>query len=378
VGPNHPRNYLGLSSLRIAGRRLRNFAAAVSAPAVESTNWRKKRLLVLGYHGISLDDEDLWDGLIYMPPEMFRRRLAILRDANYNVLPLAGALKMLQDGTLPPRALTLVFDDGFHDFASVAAPILSEFGYPATVYLSSYYSMFNRPIFDIMLRYLLWKGSNRGISLAEVLPKQTLLDEQGQVEVCDAVRKYAFENQMSGHDKDSLLSRIAKAIDIDYESLCRKRLLQTMNAEEVRAMKARGYEIQLHTHRHRVSRRRELFEREIDQNREWIQQTAGGEMPVHFSFPGGVWEPVEREWLIQLGIETAMTCMPALADERFDKLLLPRFVDNSHISERTFRAWVAGSMSFFPVGRGTTTTGQILEDTIQVSEAGSNIPASLV
>jgi hypothetical protein len=101
-------------------------------------------------------------------------------------------------------------------------------------------------------------------------------------------------------------------------------------------------------------------------------------MPVHFSFPGGVWEPVAREWLVELGIETAMTCMPALADERFDKLRLPRFVDNSHISERTFRAWVAGSMSFFPVGRGITTTGQILEDTIQVSEAGSNIPASLV
>jgi peptidoglycan/xylan/chitin deacetylase (PgdA/CDA1 family) len=357
---------------------LRNFAAAVSAPAVEFTSWRKRRLLVLGYHGVSLDDEDLWDGLIYMSPEMFRRRLRILSEANYTVLPLPVALQRLQQGTLPPRAITLVFDDGFHDFASVAAPILSEFGYPATVYLSSYYSMFNRPIFDIMLRYLLWKGSNRGITLAGLLPKQALLDEQGQLQVCDAVRRYAFENQLTGHDKDALLGRIAAAINIDYESLCRKRLLQTMNAEEVRAMKARGYDIQMHTHRHRVSRKRELFEREIDQNREWIQQTAGGDMPVHFSFPGGVWEPVAREWLVELGIETAMTCMPALADERFDKLRLPRFVDNSHISERTFRAWVAGSMSFFPVGRGITTTGQILEDTIQVSEAGSNIPASLV
>jgi len=335
-------------------------------------------LLVLGYHGISLDDEHLWDGLIYMPAKMFRRRLNILRKANYTVLPLALALQKLKEGTLPPRAVTLVFDDGFHDFASIAAPILAEFGYPATVYLSSYYSMFNRPIFDIMLRYLLWKGSNRKINLPEILPCSVLLDRQGQLDVCEAVRKFAFDNQMTGQEKDAMLGRIAAALEIDYELLCQKRLLQTMNAAEVRAMKEQGYDIQMHTHRHRVSRKRELFEREIDQNREWIQRTAGGEIPVHFSFPGGVWEPVEKEWLLQLGIETAMTCVPALADDRVDKFRLPRFVDNSHISDRTFRAWVAGSMYLFPVGKGVTTTGQILEDTIQVSEAGSNVPASLV
>jgi len=359
----------GKSSLRAIGRRLRDFAAAAAAPAVQATNWRRKRLLILGYHGISLADEHLWDGGVYMPPQMFRRRLSILQEAKYNVLPLETAVQQLYDGSLPPRALALVFDDGFHDFASVAAPILAEFGYPATVYLSTYYSQFNRPIFDIMLRYLLWKGPRRSISLPGILADTVVLDNAGQRHVIEKVRTAAFASRMTGNEKDKLLAKIANALDIDYEELCRKRLLQTMNADEVRAMKTQGYDIQLHTHRHRVSRNAELFAREILQNREWIEQTIGGATPVHFSFPGGVWEPVTQEWLTRLGIQTGVTCIPALADRHSDRLRLPRFVDNASVGEQAFRAWIAGSMTFFPKGRDITTAGQVLEDTIDVSDS---------
>jgi hypothetical protein len=292
------------------------------------------------------------------------------------VLPLEVAFQRLYAGTLPPRAVTLVFDDGFHDFASVAAPILAEFGYPATVYLSTYYAQFNRPIFDIMLRYLLWKGSPQSIFLRGILPEPVELNEEGQHVVTAKVRAAAFTGRMTGREKDKLLSHVAQALNIDYENLCRKRLLQTMNAEEARAMKARGYDIQLHTHRHRVSRDRDLFAREIRQNRQWIQQTIGGPAPDHFSFPGGVWEPVPQKWLIELGIKTALTCIPALANKRCDRLHIPRFVDNSFVSDQAFRAWLSGSMSFFPRFKAITTPGQVLEETVYVSDSEADIRLS--
>jgi peptidoglycan/xylan/chitin deacetylase (PgdA/CDA1 family) len=356
-------------------RRVRDFMAATLAPAVQSSKWRQNRLLVLGYHGVSLDDEHLWDGLIYMPPEMFRRRMSLLEKNKYTVLPLETALQRLYAGTLPPRAIALVFDDGFHDFPSVAAPILSEFGYPATVYLTTYYSQFNRPIFDIMLRYLLWKGSEQRIFLPGILAETMTLTSEGQRAVAARVRAAAFARRMSGQEKDELLVNIAEALDIDYERLCRKRLLQTMNADEARAMKAQGYDIQLHTHRHRVSRDRDLLAREIQQNREWIQREIGGATPVHFSFPGGVWEPVPQKWLIELGIRTAVTCIPALAERHCDRLRIPRFMDSAFASEPAFRAWVAGSMSFFPHYKDIPTVGQILEETIDVSNAEASAGA---
>ncbi len=366
---------IAVTSFSEAGRRVRDLMAAMLAPAVEATRWRQNRLLVLGYHGISLDDEHVWDGLVYMPPQMFRRRMSLLEKNRYTVLPLEIALQMLYAGTLPPRAITLVFDDGFHDFASVAAPILSEFGYPATVYLSTYYSQFNRPIFDIMLRYLLWKGAEQSIFLPGILTETMALSGEGQRAVATKVRAAAFARRMTGQEKDRLLANIAEALDIDYEQLCRQRLLQTMNADEARAMKAQGYDIQLHTHRHRVSRDRELFAREIQQNREWIQREIGGATPVHFSFPGGVWQPVAQKWFIELGIQTAVTCIPALANQRCDRLRIPRFVDNTFVGERAFRAWIAGSIRFFPRFKDSTTAGQVLEETIDVSNSEASVGA---
>ena len=59
---------------------------------MESTEWRRERLLILCYHGLSIADEHLWNHGLYMDAATFRRRLEILRDGHYNVLPLQEAL----------------------------------------------------------------------------------------------------------------------------------------------------------------------------------------------------------------------------------------------------------------------------------------------
>jgi peptidoglycan/xylan/chitin deacetylase (PgdA/CDA1 family) len=352
-------------SLANAARVIRDLAAAVTAPVIAATGWRRRRLLILGYHGVSLDDEHLWDGTVYMPPKVFERRLHIIREAGCTVLPLQVALERLYEGTLPPRAVALVFDDGFHDFARVAAPLLARFNYKATVFLSTYYAKFNRPIFDVMLRYLLWKGAGTTLVLPGFLDAPVRLDETGQRYAAETIMETAFERGMSGREKDALLARTAEELQIDYGRLCESRLFHMMNAGEVRAMKAQGHDIQMHTHRHKVSRRRELFEREIGDNREWIERETDGPRPLHFSFPGGVWQPVAREWLTELGIKTAITCRPGLAEVRSDRLHLPRFMDHAHVGEWAFRGWLAGSMAFLPMGKEIGTDRQILEETIK-------------
>jgi hypothetical protein len=268
----------------------------------------------------------------------------------------------LYEGTLPARAVTLVFDDGFHDFARVAAPILAEFGCTATVFVSSYYAQFNRPIFDIMLSYLLWKGRARSLALPDIFDQPVHLGGEGRRYVYDLVRTSAVERGMGGQAKDELLARIAESLGIDYEGLCRKRLLHMMNAAEVREIRSLGHSVQLHTHRHRVSRNKELLVREIRDNRGWLRKAIGETAPDILSYPGGVWQPVEREWLTELGIRAGITCRPALADLKCDRLLLPRVVDNFNTSESTFRSWLAGSMHLLPKGEEMQTPGQILEE----------------
>src|SRR5437016_945093 len=144
-----------------AARHVRNaalagFRAVGGLKWVAASGWRRQRLLILCYHGVSLQDEHEWAPELFVTPAFLRRRFEMLRDRGYMVLPLGEAVHNLRRGTLPPRSVVLTFDDGFHDFFAAAAPLLEEFGYPATNYMTSYYCVHQRPIPTVTLRYLLW------------------------------------------------------------------------------------------------------------------------------------------------------------------------------------------------------------------------------
>jgi peptidoglycan/xylan/chitin deacetylase (PgdA/CDA1 family) len=65
-----------------------------------------------------------------------RRDLGYVR-RHFNVLPLEEALERLSDGSLPKRAATVTFDDGTRNLLTNAAPVLSELGVPAAVFLAT-------------------------------------------------------------------------------------------------------------------------------------------------------------------------------------------------------------------------------------------------
>src|SRR4051812_20387674 len=115
---------------------------------VANSQWRTNRLLILCYHGISRYDEDLWRPSLYMRPEVLRRRLEIMKQGEYNVLPLGEALRLLQGtGQLPPRSVAITFDDGGYDFYAAAFPVIKDYGFPVTVYQTTYYSDHQMPVF---------------------------------------------------------------------------------------------------------------------------------------------------------------------------------------------------------------------------------------
>ena len=95
---------------------------------VRDSRWRQKRLLILGYHGVSLEDEHEWNPELYMAPSTFESRLTALERGGYTVLRLAEALAALDESRLPPRSVALTFDDGYYDFKVRALPALKSRG----------------------------------------------------------------------------------------------------------------------------------------------------------------------------------------------------------------------------------------------------------
>ena len=186
---------------------------------VLNSSWRSQRLLILGYHGVSLEDEHEWEPSLFMPASFLRRRFELLEKEKCQVLPFDTAVRALYVGELPPRSVAITFDDGTHDFYCRALPILTEFGYPATLYLTTYYSYFNRPVFDPAVRYILWKARGRMLKFPEALPGPILLHGAGREAAYRAIAAYALKDDLGGSDKDALLERLACAAEVDYGAI---------------------------------------------------------------------------------------------------------------------------------------------------------------
>jgi peptidoglycan/xylan/chitin deacetylase (PgdA/CDA1 family) len=314
------------------------------------SHWRRNRLLILAYHGISQEDEHLWDPELYMPPEFFRGRLQAIERAGCKVLPLNEAIERLYAGDLPERCVVLTFDDGASDFSTQAYPILREFGYPATVYLTTYYCDYNRPVFDGACSYLLWKARGARLRLEEVTGEDSTYDlatAEGCAGALDAVIDFANRGRMSAREKDELAARLAAALGLDYEAFVAKRIVQVLSPAQVKTLAARGVDIQLHTHRHRSPPDRQQLAREIDDNRRRIEALAGSQAE-HLCYPDGLYHADYLNWLPEMGVRSATTCEPGLASAGSHPMRLPRLVDTSLLSMTEFKGWLDGISDFLP------------------------------
>jgi len=351
-----------LRELKLLFLRIANAAGASSV--LMNTAWRRQRLLILCYHGISTDDEHLWNPNLYMSPDLFRERLLALRNRRCNLLPLGEAVQRLYAGTLPERALTITFDDGMHDFHQRAYPLLHEFGYPVTVYLTTYYSEFNRPVFDVMCSYLLWKGRGRRLDWPKIIEDPVTLDDAGRDVADRRIKPFASRHGLSGRQKDELMATLAGKLAIDYEGLCKKRILHVMNPGEAAEMARAGVAIELHTHRHRVSNRREKFQQEIQDNRERIAALSSGDTR-HFCYPGGFHLPEFPGWLREINVVSATTCQAGFVSRTSDPMLLSRLVDTSGLTETEFHSWLSGLASFLPHRPHVMSEGQLMEEPLE-------------
>lgn len=312
---------------------------------IGQTAWRRRRLLILCYHGVSLRDEHEWNPCLYVSPATLERRFMLLRRNRCAVLPLGEAVDRVYTGDLPERAVALTFDDGYYDFLANAWPLLREYGYPATVYLQTLRSEHNYPIVNLTRSYVLWKarrltlnGSGiEGLDDAEY-PLHTQAERQRVLALLDAHSSRARQPLAA---KDDQVRRLGRAVGVDYDELAAARLLTILKPQEVADLAAKGISFQLHTHRHRTPEEPEAFAEEIQENRRRIEQ-ATSQPATHFCYPSGVTRPRYLPVLESLGVVSATTTQPGIVDASIHRLLLPRFVDTNATSDDEFEAWLHG------------------------------------
>jgi peptidoglycan/xylan/chitin deacetylase (PgdA/CDA1 family) len=327
--------------------------------ALRRSKWRTERLLILGYHGVSLQDECQWRPGLFMPPDVFAQRMEAISSLGCTVLGLDEAITRLQERSLPPLSVVITFDDGFHNFYAAAYPVLKRYGFPATVYQTTFYSEWNKPIFNLMCPYLLWKASGKVIESRGITGQPGIFDlrtEEGQKSASAEIMGFARSNGFSREQKQDLLRKVADAFGVNFQEISDQRVFTLMSRDELTQMVRNGVDIELHTHRHRVPKEKHLFMKELQDNQTFLSGI-GAPTGKHFTYPCGVYREELFPWLAEFGVRSATTCDSGLVDSRSNIMQLPRFVDTPGVSPLEFEAWVCGLRQFLP-GRAATQLGK--------------------
>jgi peptidoglycan/xylan/chitin deacetylase (PgdA/CDA1 family) len=254
------------------------------------------------------------------------------------VLSLDDALARLWSGDLPPRSVVITFDDGFNDFATRAVPILKEFGFPATLYLTTYHVDDQHPLYNLTVSYLLWKSAGAG----RRLPNGIAISNKVEAELAaQTMVRDAITEGLSTAEKDNRARELAGFLGQDYDELRRRRMLCLMTADQVKNASASGIAIEAHTHRHRTPDDLDLMTRELRDNIMRIQQITG-RRPVHFCYPSGVFNANYFPLLEQQGFRSATTCEHRLATRKGHRYMIPRWLDKEKHTESHYRGWLSG------------------------------------
>jgi len=310
-------------------------------------------LRILCYHSVALENEHTFLPKMFVSPQTFERRLAFLADRRFPVLPLDEAVRRLQDGTLPPGATAITFDDGLYGTYRLAWPLLRRFSMPATVYVTSYYVMKRAPVFGLLIEYMFWRSRKAsidlsGLGLVSVLAV-TLTDPVARARALDDIVEHG-ENRCSEGQRSMLARRLGERLDVDYDAVVRDRLFNLMTPEEIRELAAAGLDVQSHTHRHHFPVDEAAARRELADNRAFLEPLTGRRLE-HFCYPSGAWSVQQWPWLSSAGFKTATTCEPGFNYRETPPLALGRFLDGEHISDLEFEAEMYGYKELARRGR---------------------------
>ena len=301
-------------------------------------------LRILCYHGFAMADESHFRPKLFILPDTFKKRLAYLSRKRFPIVDLEEGLQKLRSNSLPKGAAVITIDDGFYSVLQCAAPLLRSASFASTLYVTSYYSQKESPIFRLAVQYIFWKTLDSQLELANLVPTLS-----GSVQLKDAAESQRVmweiinygESQLSEPERIDLARRIADRLRVNYDSIFEGRYLSLMTLSELRELANHGIEIQLHTHRHKLPDRENIVRQEITDNRAVLEPIVGKRLQ-HLCYPSGIWSEKTWPWLSSLDIKSATTREPGLNTSTTPALGLKRFLDGENITQIEFESEMCG------------------------------------
>jgi len=282
---------------------------------------RRKKLIVLTYHRIFCELDEMYPGEVDMVK--FTWQMELLK-RYFNVLPLADAIDHLEMGTLPPKAVCISFDDGYQSCYTEVLPVLQGFDFSACFFIVSsaleQKAMWNDSIVEAVrvisgdvldLKYLgldVYPLDNRAEAAKAIVASVKYLPFLERNEVCQKI--------------------------VDLSAVSMPSLMLTK--EQVVEMQSVGMEIGGHTMNHPILKNLTLSDAELEIRNNKLDLEQILDAPVRFfAYPNGrLGEDYDLEHadiVEACGYEAALTTDWGCIDKKSNLWQLPRFTpwDNS-------------------------------------------------
>lgn len=301
-------------------------------------------LRILCYHNFGKDDVVSFSPKLFIRLGTFSSRINLLQDQKFPILNLNDAVRLLEQKRLPDSATVITIDDGWHSTKQFAYPVLREKCFPFTVYLTSYYSQKETPVFSLVVQFMFWKTSKHLINLDELgLPFAgvvSITDREEKEEVMSKIIEYG-QNKLKNPERCILAERLGTSLNVSYSEIENSRIFSLLNASEIKELSLDGVDFQLHTHRHEWPLNGSLAVRELLENSAFLASLVGNKIE-HFCYPSGFWISEQFTYLKSQGIKSATTCESGFNYSHTDRMKLNRFLDSESISHIEFEAEMFG------------------------------------
>lgn len=289
-------------------RRLRHLLeGALQISGVGGLYARMRRVrgaVAFMYHSVAGTESAQWiDPCNRIDPETFAKQMRMLSQRR-RVVSMTQLVETLGRGETPEAGtVAITFDDGYLDNLSVAAPILSELGLPATLYLPTGYVERGEPQWIDRLYSAFRTRSRHALTISDAAGSP--FDLRQRVERQHAYRIISERLLATGADERRA---ILEAVEEQLRPTAPPPRL-TMNWDDVRQLVAEHLtiEIGIHTREHidLTACDPATMEAEIRSCIEDVRREIGVR-PVHFSFPYGRWSTDAARLLRTLGLRSAV------------------------------------------------------------------------
>lgn len=277
------------------------------------------RLSVLIFHRVLAAPDPLF------PAEMDAARFTATCDwlrRWLNVLPLDDAARRLRNGTLPPRAASITFDDGYADNHDVALPILLRHGLPATFFVATGFMgggcMWN----DIVIEAIRGHSGDH-LTLEDALPGRHRVSSASE-------RRQLIDRLLPAIKHLAPAARLAAARRVAKACGAWKAPALMMQPAQVQALRQAGMQIGAHTVHHPILAVLDDDDArtEIGQSKRDLEQLLDEPVTL-FAYPNGRpgtdYSPRSVELVREAGFELAVSTAWGAARYESDPFQMPRF-----------------------------------------------------